>query len=77
MLLSTFCEEQSECELLVGGRASPGLILAIKSSQFRRDPIWTLEPVNQSSALKPEAWLTEPACTRFKKYDPVGILKGA
>lgn len=59
--------------MLVGGRASPGLTLTMKSLL-----IWPLEPANQSSAIKPAAWLTEPACTRrFKKREPVGILKGA
>lgn len=64
--------------MLVGGHASLGLTLTMRSLQFRRELIWPLEPANQSSALKPAAWLTQPACARrFKKREPVVILKGA
>lgn len=55
-----------------------GLVMWVKSHWVRKNQTRTLEPVNQSSTFKPDAWLSESACpTGFKKSDPLGIGKDA
>lgn len=55
-----------------------GLVMWVKSYWVRKNRTQTLEPVNQSSTFKPDAWLTDSACPRgFEKSDPLGVEKGA